>query len=528
MSGHETDIQWFIARDGKQHGPVSDLELKKLVELQHLKGTDLLWRQGFADWRTAVSVFPTISDPRQPQPAAPAASAPAPAASSPVQPEPQSPAPSQPQAAPAPATQLQPASHSALSQPAAAQPASSQPAPSQSVASLGGFMVTGAGPKPAADAWRTLGEAQNRTESRPENRSSPDIGATRPLGSPTVRTAGPFPAPGAATPRPESRAPAEMMVPQRHVYEAPGPSRKKKALVIALSLLAMTGIGAAIASRYGDDIFTYVQLDDSDTNEVPTVKADVLPVAEPSPPPAAAPKVAALDASLETAAPAPSGAVTSVEDIDRKLQARPMWTAVKQEFPDWYQQRVSEVARLSSEHKEQTEITRYLVGELVSLRRENARHALAASTPRHKELAAAFLANLKTLAQESGDGCYDFISKGESSVTIVARIDDPAKSAEIEAQMTAIVAAIAEGKKQPAEHASPIKTDYDVLAGELGRLGWTQADMQLFANPKELAKAPRSRVCTMLQDWFTAHLAIQDPSTQERLLFETLKPVISG
>ena len=69
---------------------------------------------------------------------------------------------------------------------------------------------------------------------------------------------------------------------------------------------------------------------------------------------------------------------------------------------------------------------------------------------------------------------------------------------------------------------------YVVLAGELGRLGWTQADMQLFANPKALAQAPRSRVCSMLKDWFTAHLAIQDPSTQERLLFETLKPVISG
>jgi hypothetical protein len=94
--------------------------------------------------------------------------------------------------------------------------------------------------------------------------------------------------------------------------------------------------------------------------------------------------------------------------------------------------------------------------------------------------------------------------------------------------MVAIVGAIAEGRKTPSEHAPPVKTDYDVLAGELGRLGWTQADMQLFANPRELAKAPRERVCNMLKDWFTAHLSIQDPNTQERLLFETLKPVVSG
>jgi hypothetical protein len=503
MSGHETDIQWFIARDGKQHGPLSDLELKKLVELSHLKPADLLWRQGFADWRTAVSVFPAIVEQRQAQTPGAAPSASTPATSTSAQPEPKSSALSS-------ATAAAPASTAAPAQSASLSP-STQPA-----ANLGsGFMTGGPGPKPAADTWRAP----------PGDR--PDQVATRPLGSPAVRTAGPFPASG-GSPAPGPRPAAPGMTAQRHAYEASPPSRGKKALVIALSLLAMTGVGAGIASRYGDDIFTYVQFDESEPGEIPTVKADVLPAAETSPPGAVTgSKVAALDTALQTPAAAPSTGANA-EDIDRKLQGRPMWVAVKQEFPEWYQQRVSEVARLSSENKEQAEITRYLVGELVSLRRENARHALAASTVRHKELAAAFLANLKQLAQESGDGCYDFISKGESSATVVARMEDPQKSAEIETQMTAIVTAIAEGKKQPAAHASPVKTDYDVLAGELGRLGWTQADMQLFANPKELAKAPRARVCSMLQDWFTAHLAIQDPSTQERLLFETLKPVISG
>ncbi len=62
-----------------------------------------------------------------------------------------------------------------------------------------------------------------------------------------------------------------------------------------------------------------------------------------------------------------------------------------------------------------------------------------------------------------------------------------------------------------------------MLASELTRLGWTQQDMQLFADPKALARAPRDRVCKMLQDWFSAHLAITDPAVQERLLFETLE-----
>lgn len=482
MSGSETDIQWFIARDGKQHGPVSDVELKKIVELAHLKPTDLVWRQGFTDWRAAASVFPTL------------AASPAPASSP----------------APSPAVHASPDPKPV--------PAATAPAPSPYAAPIKGqasqqYAQT-SGLQPAQDRWHPAAET-----------TRPDTMATRPLGTPTVRTAGPFPAPGPGpgpSPAPrattDSRKPSEMTAPPRTAAKAP--SRGRRFAVVAVGLLAMTGVGAWLSSQYKDEMFSYMQSDDSTLETgtaaatpaaTATANANVVP---PSEPPAA----------VQTAA----AAVPSADEVDRKLQSRGMWVTVKQEFPDWYQARVAEVARLTAERKDQSEITRYLVGELVSLRRENAKYALAASTSRHKELAAAFLANLNSLSRESGDGCYDFISKGESSATIVARMEDPAKSADIEKQVVAVVGAIVEGKKQPAEHAAPQKTDYDVLAGELGRLGWTQADMQLFANPKALAQAPRARVCNMLKDWFTAHLAIQDPSTQERLLFETLKPVISG
>jgi hypothetical protein len=307
-----------------------------------------------------------------------------------------------------------------------------------------------------------------------------------------------------------------MMAPSR-IEPGPPPPKRRKALVAVL-LIVMTGVGAWLASQFKEEILAAVQSQGSTSRNTPSATA-VATVA-----PDAAPGEAPPPAAIQTAVPA----APSTVDVDQKLQSRGMWVAIKQEFPDWYQTRIAEVARLSAEQKDQSDINRYLIGEIVTLRRENAKHALAASTTRHKELAAAFLANLKQLSAESGDGCYDFISKGESSAAIVSRLNDPAKSTEIEAQVVAMVGAIVEGRKQPAEHAAPVKTDYDVLAGELGRLGWTQADMQLFANPKELAKAPRERVCNMLKDWFTAHLAIQDPSTQERLLFETLKPVIAG
>jgi hypothetical protein len=49
---------WYLARGGQQFGPISDAEMAKLVELGHLQPTDLLWRDGFPDWRPAMLVFP--------------------------------------------------------------------------------------------------------------------------------------------------------------------------------------------------------------------------------------------------------------------------------------------------------------------------------------------------------------------------------------------------------------------------------------------------------------------------------------
>ncbi|AHB50047.1 hypothetical protein W911_06535 [Hyphomicrobium nitrativorans NL23] len=300
-------------------------------------------------------------------------------------------------------------------------------------------------------------------------------------------------------------------------HEPAAPARRRKAPLIAVGLLVMGGVGAWLGSQYTEQIFALVQPQDgASTSENGTTTANLAPQAEDkkaAPPPAAAPEATS---------------VPTLQDVDRTLQGRTVWVSVKQEFPEWYQSRVADVARLTGEKKSDADITSYLVNQLVQLRRENAQHALAASSPRHKDLAAAFLANLRDLAREGGDGCYDFISRGETSPIVIRRMQDPAQSAQIEAQLVAVFAAIAEGRKAPAQHTAPVKTDYDLLAGELGRLGWTQADMQLFANPRELAQAPRERVCSMLQDWFAAHLAIQDQASQQRLLFETLKPVVSG
>src|SRR5215468_4613473 len=61
MPAPSSQHQWYLAREGQQYGPLSDPELAKFVELGHLQPTDLLWREGFSDWRPALAVFPPQS-----------------------------------------------------------------------------------------------------------------------------------------------------------------------------------------------------------------------------------------------------------------------------------------------------------------------------------------------------------------------------------------------------------------------------------------------------------------------------------
>ena len=58
-------VEWYLARDGKQYGPLSDTEMMKLVEFGHLKSADLVWRAGFAD---CGHCWPTHGDGRAARP----------------------------------------------------------------------------------------------------------------------------------------------------------------------------------------------------------------------------------------------------------------------------------------------------------------------------------------------------------------------------------------------------------------------------------------------------------------------------
>ena len=47
---------WYLARAGELHGPVSLAELKELVDSGELTGSDLVWQDAFTDWVQASVV----------------------------------------------------------------------------------------------------------------------------------------------------------------------------------------------------------------------------------------------------------------------------------------------------------------------------------------------------------------------------------------------------------------------------------------------------------------------------------------
>jgi hypothetical protein len=47
---------WFFARDGQQHGPVTDDELNEMLATGALSHDALVWTEGMKDWRPAKEV----------------------------------------------------------------------------------------------------------------------------------------------------------------------------------------------------------------------------------------------------------------------------------------------------------------------------------------------------------------------------------------------------------------------------------------------------------------------------------------
>jgi hypothetical protein len=324
-------------------------------------------------------------------------------------------------------------------------------------------------------------------------------------------------------PEPAARGPAAAAAPQERSFEPErirvaqgsrdsGSSGARRAL-IAVVLLGLIGGGGWYAWQSGSlDMLRSNLTSGKEGEQVPTVSA---PDGSPSATPAA---------STVPAAEVDAGA----QQLDARFEKLPAWSVVKREFPDWYGDQLRQAATMTAENKPESEVNKHLAEALVALRRQHANEALSANTDHLKSVATAFLNNLKSLASQNVGACYAFISQGETSPAVIEVLQSPEQGAAVQQQIAAIFEAISDGRKTPSTHEKPVKSDYDMLVQELTKLGWKETDLQVFSNPTLLAREPPERVCQMVQDWFFAHLSVGDPGTQERLLVETLKPVVSG
>lgn len=532
--GPPPEVQWYIARDGQQHGPLTEAEMRLFVEGGHLKPTDLLWRPGFSDWRPAPQIFP-------PKPAPP--------------PAPPPPAPPIATGAPQPRVGL--SGTSGTSGPERQADVQTK-APGDAARRAPGAAT----PQPNYDVSRMAAAANDvRTEPRgqPTSYGQPrsertygadprtgggPAGVGGPAGGAPARAAAAAPSssgdPGArrGTSAEAATSSSRAMVPARQddfEYRPEKPRRSVgKFAALALLLVAVIAGGGWFAMQNKQAILDLLNSGKSADGSVPVVKAErdgtlVAPAkVRPSTPPAAAsPPVQAVanDPSMVAAAPQPQPDTAAV---DAKLQQRRLWAFMKSQFPDWYNARIKEAAVMVAAARPELEVNKHLIEALVSYRRKNADLALKASTAKHRAIAGAFLDNLQHLSSRGPDICYAFISQGETSSVIVDLMNGADASNTLERQAVTIFEAVAEGGSTPVTHERPKKEDYDVLAGQLGKLGWSQADLQMFADPKALSAATPARVCQMVRDWFKAHVDITDASVQERLLFETLRPVVGG
>jgi len=398
MPAPSSQNQWYLARDGQQYGPLSDPELAKFVELGHLQPTDLLWREGFPDWRPALVVFPQG----------------------------------------------------------------------------GGAAARKEGPAPAM----------------------PNL---------NVRPAG---APGDAGARPSAdRANAAAATLADGDDDREGRRRGFGTRVLKLLfIIALVLAGAWFAWTWRSELSKLIgAIGASSPTSV----------------------LAATDRSgIEV--PPLRGFGPDTAQMDANLQATPLWRILKREFPDWYADRLKEVAAAIQQQKDDASIAQQMGRALVDLRRKQVENALSASLPSLKRIASTFYDNIAELRKQSTDACFAFISGGEANSMIVALLQGSPHTARLQSQLVSVFEAVADGRRLPRVYPKPRKTDYETLATALTGLGWSQADMQLFSDERELARAAPDKICQLVHDWFAAQLGLKDADVQLRLLVDSLRPVVAG
>jgi hypothetical protein len=502
MSGTSGKFEWYLARDGQQHGPLTEDELDKFIELGHLNPTDLLWRAGFDDWRTAAQVFPPLP---------PAVQRPA-------------------SAEPAPTSDPNRAAEVAKTQPAqkvgqpVADPVDRTLNPGWSEPRIANPQQQ-PGSRPHAGAGTAMGH-NVRGEVEPAFSASPSVAAQGPdhiaahipMRQPQMH-AGPV-----GTARPAANHDLE-----EDSFLEDEPAGRGGWLIVAAALFIAVLLGAGGLFAYNNKELMSAFVDDftvkKKTSEVAIVRApkkatrEVVPSAAPRP---------SVSASLNQIANAPD--VTKLKPLpELPILKSKLWLFAQREFGVWADKRLAEVRKLSAEDKPKEEANKHLIKSFVKFRRENAAIALSASPDQLAEVARAFVTTLQALTSKGSKACYAFISNGESTPEVADLYFEPSIGPKLEAQMLAIMKAIVNGKTTgKTERKPPTASDFKKLSAELGRRGWSAADLKLFSDPNALSRAKPEVVCRLVTEWFATQTKLIDEKARDQLIAASLRPVIGG
>ncbi len=302
----------------------------------------------------------------------------------------------------------------------------------------------------------------------------------------------------------------------------------------ALFLFVLLGAGGLFAyNNQGEIAKLYADLlGEAKPSAIAVVRAPTRASREPVTPNATSPATNAtpqttpvrLNAPQPDAQPAPAAPAKAVPELP--ILKSKLWQYAQKEMGAWTEQRLAELADLD---KTQEEANTYLVQAFVGYRRDNAKHAMHASTGNLQEIASAFVTSLRALTQRGPDSCYALISKGETAPEISNLYMEPNIGPTLEAQMLAILKAIVAGKEAPAgERLPPTQAAFEKLSAALGKRGWSSADLKLFSDPGALSKAEPKLVCRLVTEWFATQLTLADQTSRDQLIAASLRPVIGG
>ena len=657
MSEISDNVEWFLARDGQQHGPLSDSELHKFMELGHLRAEDLVWRAGFDEWRPATDVFPQLADASgAAQPADGAedgdaslfsrmrASPPSAeelerleelrrleelqrTASAKFDPTQRTTAlerqddptvrihkPSDTAntsrhysaygstSGHVPPENTQGHAAAPTGEPVSGDLRNSEPTssvvtsaaerwekieqkPEHSAPQPGSPEAIRAAQRRAKPALGPLVQSPPRAEQSPSVASTPAAAFRPPAPTPSVagnygpqamppqgyapagydpayqnNQAGYYGPPGYAPAHgPEGYAPQPFAAPPMGMQIPEPPRRFPIGLVALIVLIPIVGAGGWLAYENQDKVLAYYEQVVGEPKTKPAIvlappdegedvrsgltqreelESSTASIAKTDPPRQPAiprvtgdtkfDRVAALSPAASKANKPPVKPAPPDDYAPVQLMRTDAWRKIKSAFPDWASSRIQQVRQLTDAKKSEAEITKYLVGSFIELRRDNAALALSASPDKLESIAAAFVDNLKALAEVSPATCYAFISRGEASAAVLAMFEDPLRSQLLNNQTKAIVEAIIDAKASPHKHRSPDKADFDLLSTELTKSGWTQADLQMFSDPAALSRAEPATVCRLVTQWFVTQTRLPDPEVRSRLIAASLRPVIAG